>query len=64
MVTVVDAANLLKDYGSSAFLRDRGETAGEGDERTLVDLLVEQRRVVLPNTSPREVCKRPMFRPW
>ncbi|MDX3928962.1 MAG: zinc metallochaperone GTPase ZigA [Shinella sp.] len=42
MVTVVDAANLLKDYASSDFLSDRGETAGEGDERTLVDLLVEQ----------------------
>ncbi len=42
MVTVVDAANLLKDYGSNAFLRDRGETAGDGDTRTLVDLLVEQ----------------------
>ena len=42
MVTVVDAANLLKDYGSNDFLRDRGETAGEGDQRTLVDLLVEQ----------------------
>ncbi|WP_139976385.1 MULTISPECIES: zinc metallochaperone GTPase ZigA [Brucella/Ochrobactrum group] len=42
MVTVVDAANLLKDYASSDFLRDRGESLGEGDERTLVDLLVEQ----------------------
>ena len=42
MVTVVDCANLLKDYASSDFLRDRGETAGEGDERALVDLLVEQ----------------------
>ncbi|MCO5730185.1 GTP-binding protein [Rhizobium sp. SSA_523] len=42
MVTVVDAANLLKDYGSADFLADRGETAGEGDHRTLVDLLVEQ----------------------
>lgn len=42
MVTVVDAANLLKDYGSSDFLADRGETAGEGDNRTIVDLLVEQ----------------------
>ncbi|NGN43395.1 GTP-binding protein [Mesorhizobium sp. CGMCC 1.15528] len=42
MVTVVDAANLLKDYSSSDFLRDRGETAGDGDERALVDLLVEQ----------------------
>jgi G3E family GTPase len=42
MVTVVDALNLLKDFGSSDFLRDRGEVAGEEDERTLVDLLVDQ----------------------
>ncbi|WP_454656041.1 zinc metallochaperone GTPase ZigA [Bosea beijingensis] len=42
MVTVVDAVSLLRDYGSRDFLRERGETAGEGDERTLVDLLVEQ----------------------
>jgi G3E family GTPase len=42
MVTVVDAANLLKDYGSQDFLAQRGETAGEGDTRTLVELLVEQ----------------------
>ncbi len=42
MVTVVDAANLVRDYSSTDFLSDRGETAGEGDERALVDLLVEQ----------------------
>ncbi|MBS1104189.1 zinc metallochaperone GTPase ZigA [Gluconobacter albidus] len=42
MVTVVDAVNLLRDYSSSDFLKDRGETAGEDDERTLVDLLVQQ----------------------
>ncbi|GAB6844997.1 G3E family GTPase [Methylorubrum rhodinum] len=42
MVTVVDAVNLLRDYGSNEFLRDRGETAGAEDTRTLVDLLVEQ----------------------
>ncbi|WP_421361316.1 GTP-binding protein [Agrobacterium rosae] len=42
MVTVVDCANLLKDYGSADFLADRGETAGDGDNRTLIDLLVEQ----------------------
>ncbi len=42
LVTVVDAVNLLRDYGSAAFLRDRGETAGDGDDRTLVDLLVDQ----------------------
>ena len=42
MLTVVDAANLIGDYSSSDFLSDRGETAGENDNRTLVDLLVEQ----------------------
>jgi G3E family GTPase len=42
MVTVVDAANLVRDYSSSDFLAGRGETAGDGDNRTLVDLLVEQ----------------------
>lgn len=29
MVSVVDAANLLKDFGSRDFLRDRGEVAGK-----------------------------------
>ncbi len=42
MVTVVDAVNLLHDYSSHDFLRDRGETLGEEDDRTLVNLLVEQ----------------------
>ncbi|MGP9811925.1 GTP-binding protein [Rhodopseudomonas sp. NSM] len=42
MVTVVDTIHLLKDYASTDFLADRGETAGEGDQRSLVDLLVEQ----------------------
>lgn len=42
MVTVVDAVNLLKDYSSTDFLRDRGESLGEDDERTMVDLLVQQ----------------------
>lgn len=42
MVTVVDAANLLNDYASHDFLSDRGETLGEGDERTLVHLLTDQ----------------------
>lgn len=42
MVTVVDAANLLKDYSSQDFLADRGETAGDGNDRSLVGLLVEQ----------------------
>ncbi len=42
MVTVVDAAHLLKDYASTDFLAARGESLGEDDKRTLVDLLVEQ----------------------
>lgn len=42
MVTVVDAANLLRDYASHDFLRDRGESLGDDDKRTLVDLLVDQ----------------------
>ena len=42
MVTVVDAANLLNDYSSHDFLRDRGETMGEEDDRTLVHLLTDQ----------------------
>jgi G3E family GTPase len=42
MVTVVDAFNFPRDYGSRDRLSDRGETAGDGDARTVVDLLVEQ----------------------
>ena len=42
MVTVVDAVNLLADYSSQDLLSHRGETAGEGDDRSLVSLLVEQ----------------------
>jgi G3E family GTPase len=42
MVTVVDTVNLLNDYASHDFLRDRGESMGEDDDRTLVDLLVDQ----------------------
>ncbi len=42
MVTVVDAANLIKNYSSTDFLKDQSESLGEEDERTLVDLLVEQ----------------------
>ncbi|GGA39501.1 zinc metallochaperone GTPase ZigA [Pelagibacterium lentulum] len=42
MVTVVDAVNLLAHYASHDRLADHGESLGEGDERTLIDLLVEQ----------------------
>ena len=42
MVTVVDALNFLRDYESVEQLRDRGEQVEEEDERTIVDLLVDQ----------------------
>jgi G3E family GTPase len=42
MVTVVDAANLLKDYASEDFLADRGQALGKDDNRPLVGLLVDQ----------------------
>src|SRR5207253_7085486 len=42
MVTVVDAHNFLRDYSSRDSLRQRGESLGEEDGRTVVDLLVEQ----------------------
>ena len=42
MVTVVDAVNLLRDFSSHDFLADRGEVAGDGDTRSLVNLLTEQ----------------------
>ena len=42
MVTVVDAVNLLNDFSSHEFLSQRGESLGEDDDRTLVNLLTEQ----------------------
>lgn len=42
MVTVVDAFNFLNDYGSGDFIIERGESLGEEDDRTVVDLLIEQ----------------------
>ena len=42
MVTVVDAANLVQNYSSTDFLKDGDESLGEDDDRTLVDLLVDQ----------------------
>jgi G3E family GTPase len=40
MVTVVDAPAFPRDYASRDSLAARGELAGEGDGRMLVDLLV------------------------
>jgi G3E family GTPase len=42
MVTVVDAHNFWQDYASHDFLGDRGESLGEEDQRTVVDLIVQQ----------------------
>ena len=42
MVTVVDAVNLLNDFSSHDFIKDRGESLEQDDDRTLVHLLTEQ----------------------
>ncbi|MEJ1170861.1 zinc metallochaperone GTPase ZigA [Variovorax sp. CCNWLW235] len=42
MVTVVDAFNFLRDYGSLDSLGQRGQSLGDEDTRTVVDLLIEQ----------------------
>ena len=42
MVTVVDALNFLRDYESSEALAERGLASHDEDDRTLVELLVEQ----------------------
>lgn len=42
MVTVVDAANFLRDFDSHQSLNDRDMGVAEEDERTIVDLLTDQ----------------------
>jgi len=42
MVTVVDARNFLNDFRSAQTLNDRKQGIGETDQRTIVDLLVDQ----------------------
>lgn len=42
MVTVVDAVNLTRDFSSHDFIADRGESLGDQDTRTLVNLLTDQ----------------------
>ncbi|NVB37016.1 GTP-binding protein [Pseudenhygromyxa sp. WMMC2535] len=42
MVTVVDAASFLRDYDAAEALDERGESLGEGDHRTVTDLLIDQ----------------------
>ncbi|MEL6822137.1 MAG: GTP-binding protein, partial [Calditrichota bacterium] len=42
MVTVVDTASFLKDYDAADALKDRGESLGEEDNRTVTNLLIDQ----------------------
>ncbi len=42
MVTVIDAYHFLKDYNSTEELKDRGLAADPEDDRSPVDLLIEQ----------------------
>lgn len=42
MVSVVDAEQFLADYSSCDQLTDRGQGVAEADDRTVVDLLVDQ----------------------
>lgn len=42
MVTVVDAFNFFKDFGSPETLMDRSLTDMDGDDRTIVNLLTDQ----------------------
>ena len=54
MVTVVDAPNFLRDYSCTESLDDRGQSVGEEDERTIVDLLndqIEFANVILVNKT-------------
>jgi G3E family GTPase len=41
-VTVIDAANFLRDYASTDALSERGMAAYEDDDRTIVEVLIEQ----------------------
>jgi len=42
MVTVVDASRFLDDMAATETVAERGEAAGDDDDRTVVDLLVDQ----------------------
>ena len=56
LVTVVDAPSFLNDYASTESLADRDQALGDEDERTLVDLLVEQvefANVIVVNKTDR-----------
>lgn len=64
MVTVVDGLNFMRDYDSAMSLKDRGEQMNPDDERTIVDLLVDQIEfanvIVITKTdlaSPEEISR-------
>lgn len=42
LVTVVDGVNFLDDYYAALSLAETGESLGEGDERNLAELLIDQ----------------------
>ncbi|MCT9126369.1 zinc metallochaperone GTPase ZigA [Cupriavidus gilardii] len=42
IVTVVDAAHFLQDFDEADYLSDRGQARDDEDDRTVVDLLIEQ----------------------
>ena len=42
MVTVVDALNFLRDFEEAPLLQERGQSLGDGDERTIAHLLIDQ----------------------
>ena len=42
MVTVIDAANFERDFSSDDKVKDRGQEVGADDDRTIIDLLLEQ----------------------
>lgn len=42
MVTVVDAANFMRDFTGSEDIRERSEGSGEDDDQTLSELLTDQ----------------------
>lgn len=42
MVTVIDGFNFLRDYSKAEFLKERALAVGSDDNRTIVDLLIDQ----------------------
>ncbi|MFS2150321.1 CobW family GTP-binding protein [Rhizobium sp. Rhizsp42] len=66
MVSVVDAANLLADFSSTDFLSDRGEVRDDEDNRSLIDLLVDQIEfadvIVINKISEVDAATRLMIR--